>query len=119
MILIYKCTFGVPMPFDLTQRFGEMVELQALEFVNAVPIEWRLKTETGALEWQGPFPERKSSPFQDLQIRRRSGGTGGMPAAGLSLETRGIGQCTVLVWLREGTYREKAGTFVSNIASAR
>ena len=118
MILSYKCTFGVPMPFDLTGRFGDGVELEGFEFVNAVPIEWRLTTGNSASEWQEPFPDRKTFPFHDLQIPRR-GGTGGTRAAGLSLETRGIGECTVLVWLREGTYRKKPETFVASITPAR
>ena len=55
MILSYKCTFGVPMPFELTRRFGEGVELEGFEFINAVPFEWRLTTANSASEWQGPI----------------------------------------------------------------
>lgn len=42
MILTYKCFFGVPLPLKLTELFGEKVELEGLEFVNALLIEWRL-----------------------------------------------------------------------------
>jgi hypothetical protein len=45
MILTYKCVFGVPLPLKLTELFGEKVELEGLEFVNALPIEWRLVGE--------------------------------------------------------------------------
>lgn len=108
MILSYNCVFGVVLPMNLTERFGDGVELQALEFVNALPIEWRLVSEgTPTTEWQSPMPERKTFPFHDLQVPH-SGGTRGTSAAGISLETRGIGGCIVLVWLREGTYRERS-----------
>ena len=33
---------------NLTGRFGDGVELQGLEFVNALPIEWRLVSEGSA-----------------------------------------------------------------------
>jgi hypothetical protein len=49
------------------------------------------------------FGERMTLPFHDLQIYR-DGGTRGTGGKDVSLETRGIGEATVLVWLRERTY---------------
>jgi hypothetical protein len=68
VILSYNCVFVVVLPMNLTERFGDGVELQALEFVNALPIEWRLVSEgTPTTDWQSPMPERKTFPFHDLQ----------------------------------------------------
>jgi hypothetical protein len=88
MILTYHVTFGVPFRLDLAEQWGPRVELEAIAFMNAAPIDWRL----------GNDPE--------LQRPVLSGGTRGLPAANLELETRGIGDATVLVWLRPGTYPE-------------
>ena len=69
-----------------------------------LPIEWRLTTPLGPVtSWQPAMRLRKTLAFHDLQIYRDGGthGTGGKDA---SLETRGIGEATVLVWLRERTY---------------
>jgi hypothetical protein len=38
MILTYKCRFGQPLDLQLAERFGDAVEIQALEFVNALPM---------------------------------------------------------------------------------
>jgi hypothetical protein len=104
MILTYKCTFGQPLDLQLAERFGVAVEIQALEFVNALPMEWRLITPHAAVtSWQPAMRTRKTLAFHDLQIYR-DGGTHGTSGKDVSLETRGIGEATLLVWLRERTY---------------
>ena len=104
MILTYKCSFGQLLDLQLAERFGVAVEIQALEFVNALPIEWRLTTPLGPVtSWQPAMRLRKTLAFHDLQIYR-DGGTHGTGGKDVSLETRGIGEATVLVWLRERTY---------------
>jgi hypothetical protein len=104
MILTYKCRFGQLLDLQLAERFGAAVEIKALEFVNALPIEWRLITPQDAVTpWRPAMRERKTLPFHDLQVYR-DGGTHGTGGKDVSLETRGIGEATVLVWLRERTY---------------
>jgi hypothetical protein len=49
MILTYKCRFGQPLDLQLAERFGDAVEIQAVEFVNASPSEWRLTTPDGPI----------------------------------------------------------------------
>jgi hypothetical protein len=101
MILTYKCSFGQPLNLQLAERFGDAVEIQALEFVNALPIEWRLTTLDGSLtQWQPAIRARMPLPFHDLQVYR-DGETHGTRGKGVLLESRGIGKATVLVWLRE------------------
>jgi hypothetical protein len=39
MILSYRCVFGYALPLGLDERFGNTVELEALEFVNGKPME--------------------------------------------------------------------------------
>jgi hypothetical protein len=90
--------------FPARERFGAAVDIQALEFVNALPIEWRLITPQDAVTpWRPAMRERKTLPFHDLQVYRE-GGTHGTGGKDVSLETRGIGEATVFVWLRERTY---------------
>ncbi len=38
MVLYFRCSFGVKLPLLLSDRFGQRVEIDALEFINAVPI---------------------------------------------------------------------------------
>jgi hypothetical protein len=100
MIITYKCAFGQPLALYLADSFGASVEIQALEFVNALPLEWRLVAEDEPLTpWKPGMPERKKFAFHDLQ-RSNGSGTSGTPGRDAVLETRGIGDGTVLVWLR-------------------
>jgi hypothetical protein len=46
MVLFFPCLFGVKIPLLLGERFGQRIEIEALEFINAIPIEWRLGTPT-------------------------------------------------------------------------
>lgn len=116
MILTYVCEFGIPLPLAL--KLAGNVELECIEFVGALPIEWRLVSETGdpLTNW---CPGRRLHVgdglrgFHDLQ-RPMHGGTRGLPARGATLETRGIGISRLLVWPREGTYRELALTVMGN-----
>lgn len=104
MIRTYKCTFGNLLPFDLSSRFGDRVELEAIEFINCAPIEWRIEPDP----WRPGLREgRGIEGFHDLQRGRPTGGTMGLVVAGKALETRGIGDATVMVWLRDGTYSER------------
>jgi hypothetical protein len=113
VILKYHCVFGSPMRLDLEERFGARVEIEALEFVDALPIEWRLVSDALAdFAWRPGMPERKTFAFHDLQVPSGNG-TRGTKGCGLWLETRGIGSCLVLVWPREGTYSERSSALVS------
>lgn len=112
VILKYHCVFGTPMAFDPTARFGAGVEIEALEFVDALPIEWRLVSGTlFDFAWRPGMPVRKTFAFHDLQVSSGNG-TRGTRGSGLWLETRGIGGCLVLVWPREGTYSERSSAVV-------
>jgi hypothetical protein len=80
MVLFFPCLFGVKIPLLLGERFGQRIEIEALEFINAIPIEWRLGTPTDPITgWQESILERKSLAFHDLQRPNRSGGTRGTP----------------------------------------
>ncbi len=101
------------MPFDLTERFGAGVEIEALEFVDALPIEWRLVSDTlRDFAWRPGMPVRKTFAFHDLQVSSGNG-TRGTKGSGLWLETRGIGGCLILVWPREGTYSARSTPLVT------
>ena len=104
MILTYHVTFGIPFRFDLEAKWGPRVELGAIEFMNGAPIDWRLGNDPVRAGLHAGHPTMRG--FHDLQRPMRAGGTRGLPAASLELETRGIGDATVLVWLRPGTYPE-------------
>ena len=104
MILTYHVTFGVPFRFELEAEWGPHVELEAIEFMNGAPIDWRLGNDPVRAGVHAGHPTMRG--FHDLQGPMRFGGTRGLPAASLELETRGIGDATVLVWLRPGTYPE-------------
>jgi hypothetical protein len=110
MIVSLKCIFGQTLHLHLAERFGKAVEIEALEFGNAAPIEWRLVSGNGAgiamTQWRAGVPKRKTLAFHDLQVAR-FGGTCGLPGADIVLETRGIGDATVLLWPRFGTYSEQ------------
>lgn len=106
MVLLFRCTFGVKLPLLLSERFSQHVEIEALEFINAIPIEWRLVFDTEPMTgWQESILERKCFAFHDLQRPNRTGGTRGTSGAGVWLETRGIGDGTLVVWLRDGTFQ--------------
>jgi hypothetical protein len=88
--------------------------IQALEFVNALPLEWRLVRKDEPLTpWKPGLPERKKFAFHDLQ-RFNGSGRSGMPGRNAVLETRGIGDGTVLVGRRDRTYTmPRAGELIS------
>ncbi len=112
MILKYSCVSGRTLALDLAERFGAGVDIEALQFVDALPMERRLVFKASpAAPWKSAMPERKTFAFHDLQVPCGNG-TRGTKASGVSLETRGIGGCVVLVWLREGTYRERQSSLV-------
>lgn len=116
MLQFFPCTFGVPLQFKLlAERIGDRVEIDHLSFSGAVPIEWRLHDENGPVKlnlfddsgWMGAIPYRQTLPSHDLQIHdARQGRVRGIPAKCLWLETRGIGDASVCVSLRIGTYKE-------------
>ena len=103
MIAKLQCTFGVPRNLALGNRFGPRVEAEALEFLSGAPIEWRL-TPT---DWQPGLHSGRMPAFHDLQ-KPVSGGTRGTSVAQAYLETRGIGEAKVFLWLREGTFPQNA-----------
>jgi hypothetical protein len=103
MILTCRVIFGVPFRFELEAKWGPRVELEAIEFLNGAPIDWRIGNDPVR---PGLHTGRGIPGFHDLQRPIRTGGTRGLPAASLDLETRGIGDATLLVWLRPGTYPE-------------
>jgi hypothetical protein len=105
MILTCRVIFGVPFRFELEAKWGPRVELEAIEFLNGAPIDWRIGNDPivpGLRTHCHPMMRG----FHDLQRPIRTGGTRGLPASNLELETRGIGDATLLVWLRPGTYPE-------------
>jgi hypothetical protein len=104
MIFTYHVTFGIPFRLDLAERWGSSVELEAIEFMNGAPIDWRIGNDPLRAGLHAGHPAMRG--FHDLQRAGLSGGTRGLPAANLELETRGIGDATVHVWLRPGTYPE-------------
>lgn len=116
MLQFLSCTFGVPLHFKgLAERIGDRVEIDHLTFSGGVPIEWRLHDENGPVKlklfddsgWMDAIPYRQSLPFHDLQIHDiRQRCVRGIPAKSLWLETRGIGDASVCVSLRIGTYKE-------------
>ena len=103
MIVTFQCTFGVPLDLALGNRFGPRVEAEALEFLGAVPIDWRLTS----IDWRSGLHPGRMPAFHDLQMPI-SGGTKGTSVAEAYLDTRGIGEATVLIWLREGTFPQAA-----------
>lgn len=105
MTLKFHCFFGVPLQLALADRFGHKVEIEALEFIGAVPIEWRI--DEG--RWRDGLVFNSNHPlaaFHDLQVPV-AGGTMGTPCGHAVLYTRGIGDALLMVWLREGTYSER------------
>jgi hypothetical protein len=42
MILTCRVIFGVPFRFELEAKWGPRVELEAIEFLNGAPIDWRI-----------------------------------------------------------------------------
>lgn len=104
MIHTFKCIFGVPCELRLDDRFGARVEIEALEFMGNAPVDWRIEPEGWRKGLHDGHPALRG--FHDMQ-RPALGGTVGTPVANAVLETRGIGDCIVMVWLREGTYSER------------
>lgn len=105
MTVKFHCVFGVPLRIDLASRFGPKVEIEAIEFIGAAPIEWRID-EGMWLSGLMFGPGHALGAFHDLQVPV-AGGTRGAPAGEAVLQTRGIGDGLVIVWLREGTYSER------------
>lgn len=103
MILTYHITFGIPTRLDLAAKWGSRVELEAIEFIDGAPIDWRIASNPWRPGLHVGHPSMRG--FHDLQVPIATG-TRGTPAADVDLETRGIGGATVLVWLRPGTYPE-------------
>jgi hypothetical protein len=104
MILSYHITFGVPFNLELAEQWGPRVELEALEFLAGAPIDWQLGDDPIRPGLHAGHPAMRG--FHDLQRAGLSGGTRGIPAASLDLETRGICDATLFVWLRPGTCPE-------------
>ncbi len=68
MVLFFRCSFGVKHPLLLRDRLGQRVEIDALEFINAIPIGWRLVSDTEPTAgWQESILERKCFAFHDFQ----------------------------------------------------
>lgn len=94
VILTYQGNYGAAVWLDMEG------ELEGFQFVNP-PIEFRLI--------------RDGSPFTEWQVcdteyhtpqRPRVGGTCGLEAKGLAIETRGLcRRFTLLIWRRDGTFR--------------
>jgi hypothetical protein len=93
------------MNLSLSARFGPKVEIEALEFIGGAPVEWRF----AGCEWRPGLKTGNDNlrGFHDLQ-NPVAGGTRGHLCAQGWLETRGIGDALVIVWLRDGTYLERA-----------
>jgi hypothetical protein len=114
MILRYECNFGRELSLSLDVRFGPRIEIESFEFVDQLPISWRLITVSASGDrvevtpWKSGKRDRMHPAllgFHDLQIPI-PGGTRGTAGTGLCLETRGIGKSLLLVWPRLGTFRE-------------
>lgn len=120
MILTYRYEFGTPLALNLGDRLAGDVQIDCLEFVNALPIEWRLVDAKGSelTPWTPGYREGQSDALRGLHDLQRPviiGGdcrTHGVRAVDAVLETRGIGVCNLLVWPREGTYRDRSITVV-------
>lgn len=111
MVRFYPCTIGQTLNPELGRQYGPRVEIEAIEFINALPIEWRLVTATTVItQWRASIRHRNGYAFHDLQLPNPSGGTMGTPGDGIMIETRGIGDCTVAIWLRDGTYQESTAS---------
>lgn len=93
------------MPLLFEEKFAPGSEIEALEFLNACPIEWRLVFADGRSTPWRPGDRAGSSPvmrtFWDLQ-EMRGGVTCGIAVDGCTLETRGFGAATVFFWPRDG-----------------
>ena len=92
MIVKFQCTFGVPLDLALGDRFGPRVEAEAIEFLVCAPIEWRFIPAN----WRPGLHPGRMAAFHDLQMPV-SGGTKGTSVAEAYLDTRGIGEATVLI----------------------
>jgi len=112
VILTYKCDLGTPVCLNLADKLAGNIEVDCIEFINAIPLEWRFVTsdDQALTEWKPGRREGMSAAlrgFHDLQRPMRNGGTCGMKALDAILQTRGAGLSTLFVWPREGTYRAK------------
>lgn len=94
MILTYHGTYGDSVSLNMDG------ELEGFEFIEP-PIDFRVVRDGSPItEW-----ERCDSEYHTL-LRPRLGGTCGLSAQGLTIQTRGLcGRFTLLVWRREGTFR--------------
>lgn len=62
MILTFRCTFGTLPYLRLVEDFGSGLKIEALEFVNGLPIEWRLTApDTVFMPWTRGMPARASA----------------------------------------------------------
>ena len=120
MTVTFKCNFGTPLPLDLGERFGARVEIEALEFIGAAPVYWRLLGPGADDDYFGGLHSGHpaSRGFHDLQVPV-AGGTRGTPVAEAVLETLGIGDATVMVWLRDGTWSEAKRSQTVQIAGTQ
>ena len=103
MIIAVHGTHGSTADLDLVKTLGPRCELEGFCFCSDYPLEWRLCCGEHRGPWM-PGDDR----FHDLQSPNRGGGTGGLSAKDVRVETRGMltGQFTLLVWPREGTYTQ-------------
>ena len=120
MILTLSAPSGSDISLDLSNQFGESVELCYFQFVEP-PIEFRLTRQHLPLqEWQSGNTEmydlqhgpgvkqwcRDGHWFISDLDHRNDVMTCGLLSKGLLMETRGIGlNFILLVWPREGTWR--------------
>ena len=90
---------------------------RSYDFINSVPIEWRfLRKGTPLFDWRKGVPDGKMMAFHDLQVPTGFG-TRGTPGSDVSLETRGIGDARVAVWLRDWTYPVPSSDVVTDFGA--
>jgi hypothetical protein len=118
MILTFSALSGSNISLDVSDQFGESVELCCFQFVEP-PIEFRLTRRGVPLqEWQAGNTEiydlqhghkikewcRDGHWFINDLDHRNDVMTCGVLSRGLLMETRGIGfNFVLLIWPREGT----------------
>ena len=102
MMITRKITFGEPLDLHLS-AFGPSLELEAVEFVGGAPHGWRI----APLPWRSGLHAGHPSMrgFHDLQFPTAGGTRSTKPA---TIETVGIGDAILHVWLRDGTYADTA-----------
>jgi len=123
MILTFSALSGSNVSLDVSNQFGESVELCCFQFVEA-PIEFRLTRRGLPLqEWQARNTEmydlqhgpgvkqwgRDDRWFVNDLNHRDDVMTCGVWSQDLVMETRGLGLTFILlVWPREGTWRVRS-----------